>query len=171
MSGASSGSTTGSDTVDHPERVEVETSIAAPIGRVWELLVDVDLPSRFSREFQGGQWLEEPGLGARFRGHNRIGDVEWSTTCIVTEFRVGEAFTWVVESTEHPVAVWGYTLVDRGDDLLLRMHATLGPAQSPPRRLAASDPEHAEEIIAKRLGHWRKNMTATVEGIKALSEA
>jgi hypothetical protein len=52
----------------------------------------------------------------------------------------------------------------------LKMHATMGPAMSPPRASAAKDPENAETIISKRLHQWSKNMTATVEGIKSLSE-
>ena len=154
-----------------PDRVDVSTSVDAPLGRVWELVTDVDLPGRFSREFQGGEWLDVPGEGARFLGHNRIGDVQWSTTCTVVEFRPGEAFTWAVESVHEPVAVWGYTLEERDGEVLLGMHATMGPAPSPPRAAAAADPEHAGEIIARRLRQWTKNMTATVEGIKALAEA
>ena len=69
------------------DRVDVSASIGAPVERVWELVTDVDLPARFSREYQGGEWLDDPGEGARFRGHNRIGDVEWSTTCTVVDFR------------------------------------------------------------------------------------
>jgi len=157
--------TTGSD------RVDVETSIAAPVDRVWDLVTDVDLPARFSREFQGGEWLDDPGEGARFRGHNKIGDVEWSTTCTVVEYLPGRAFTWVVESVEDPVAVWGYTLEARDDRVLLGMHATMGPALSPPRAAAAADPARSDEIIAGRLRQWTKNMTATVEGIRGLAHA
>jgi hypothetical protein len=36
--------------------------------------------------------------------------------------------------------------------------------------MAAADPDHAGEIIARRLRHFSKNMTATVEGIKAMVE-
>jgi hypothetical protein len=50
------------------------------------------------------------------------------------------------------------------------MHATMGPAMTPTRVSAAKDPENAETIISKRLHQWSKNMTATVEGIKSLSE-
>ena len=133
-------------------------------------MTDVDLPARFSREYQGGEWLDDPGEGARFRGHNRIGDVEWSTTCTVVDFRPREAFAWAVESVDDPVAVWGFTLERYDDGVLLGMHATMGQAPSPPRAAAAADPEHAGEIISRRLRHWTKNMTATVEGIKGLAE-
>ena len=153
------------------ERVEVETVVAAPVDRVWALVTDVDLPARFSLEFEGGEWVDEPGPGATFAGHNRIGDMAWSTTCTVVDFRRGEAFTWVVGSLDEPVATWGYTLDERNGTVVLGMHATLGPGPSPPRVAAAADPEHAEEIIARRLRHWTKNMTATVEGVKALAES
>jgi len=152
------------------ERVEVQVTVVGSAEKIWELVCDVDLPARYSREFEGGEWLDAPGPGAHFRGHNRIGDFAWSTTCTVVEFLPGEAFTWVVESVDEPVAVWGYTLEDRGNAVDLGMHATLGPALSPPRQMAAADPEHAEEIIARRLRHFSKNMTATVEGIKGLVE-
>ncbi len=69
------------------------------------------------------------------------------------------------------MATWGYTLDERNGAVLLGMHATLGPALSPPRAAAAADPEHADEIIARRLRHWTKNMTATVEGVKELAES
>jgi hypothetical protein len=114
------------------ERVEVDVWISAPADRVWALVTDVDLPGRFSREFQGGEWLDEPGEGARFRGHNKIGEFEWSTTCTVVDFRPGAAFSWAVESVDEPVAVWGYTMEDRDGAVLLGMHATMGPAPSPP---------------------------------------
>ncbi len=153
------------------ERVEVEALVNAPVDRVWALVTDVDLPSRFSREFQGGEWLDEPGPGATFRGHSKIGDVEWSTTCTVVDFRPGEAFTWVVESVDEPVATWGFTLTGGNEGVVLGMHATLGPAMSPPRAAAAADPGHADEIIARRLRHWTKNMTATVEGLKGCAES
>jgi uncharacterized protein YndB with AHSA1/START domain len=154
-----------------PDRVDVSLSIAAPVERVWVLVTDVDLPARFSREFQGGEWLDDPAEGARFRGHNRIGEVEWTTTCTVVDFRPGEAFSWAVESVDEPVAVWGYTLERCDDGVLLRMHATMGHAPSAPRAAAAADPEHAGEIIARRLRQWTRNMSATVEGIKGLAEA
>ncbi len=53
--------------------VTVEVDIAAPAQRVWELVTDVNLPSRFSGEFQGGEWVDGDGprVGARFVGPQR----------------------------------------------------------------------------------------------------
>ena len=44
----------------------------------------IQLPARFSTEFQGADWLEPPAVGARFVGrsaHKAFG--EWQTTCTI----------------------------------------------------------------------------------------
>ena len=150
--------------------VEVEISIAADAAAVWGLVSDINVPAQFSREFQGAEWLDAPGLGGTFRGDNAIGDFKWSTTSVVTEYKENESFAWTVGSADEPVAVWGFTISGSDGNVVLKMHATMGPAMSPPRASAAKDPENAETIISKRLHQWSKNMTATVEGIKSLSE-
>lgn len=150
--------------------IEVEISITSAMSAVWALVSDINVPAQFSREFQGAEWLDTPGLGGTFRGDNAVGDYKWSTTSVVTDFKENESFEWTVGSVDEPVAVWGFALSGRDGDVLLKMHATMGPAMSPPRASAAKDPENAETIISKRLHQWSKNMTATVEGIKVLSE-
>jgi hypothetical protein len=152
------------------EYIEVEIAVAADVAKVWSFVSDINVPAQFSREFKGAEWLDTPGLGGTFRGDNAVGDYKWSTTAVVTDFIENKSFTWTVGSLEEPVAVWGFTLSGRDGDVLLKMHATMGPAMSPPRASAAKDPENAETIISKRLRQWSKNMTATVEGIKSLSE-
>ena len=37
---------------------EVEVLIDAPIQRVWDLVCDINLPARFSAEFQGAALLD-----------------------------------------------------------------------------------------------------------------
>src|SRR5438046_1605566 len=65
--------------------VEVKVLIDAPIETVWELVTDINLPSRFSDEFRGAAWLDDDhGVGARFVGHNwhkAMG--EWEPVSIV----------------------------------------------------------------------------------------
>ena len=53
--------------------VEVEVRVDAPPSVVWGLVTDIDLPSRFSSEFQGAQWVDDagPALGSRFTGRNQ----------------------------------------------------------------------------------------------------
>lgn len=150
--------------------IEVEIPIVAERSVVWKFASDINVPAQFSREFQGAEWLEAPGLGSTFRGDNAVGDFKWSTTSIVTEYKENESFEWTVGSPEEPVAVWGFCLTQSEGIVLLKMHATMGPAMSPPRASAAKDPANAEAIISKRMHQWSKNMLATVEGIKTLSE-
>jgi len=150
--------------------VEVEVAVAADVAKVWSFVSDINVPAQFSRECKGAEWLDTPGLGGTFRGDNAYGDFKWSTTSIVTDFIENESFAWTVGSVEEPIAVWGFTLSGRDGDVLLKMHATMGPAMTPTRISAAKDPENAGMIISKRLHQWSKNMTATVEGIKSLSE-
>ena len=45
----------------------------------------------------------------------------------------------------------------------------LGPSGLTPAIEAM--PEREEEIVARRLGEWEANMTATIEGVKAIAEA
>jgi hypothetical protein len=47
------------------------------------------------------EWLDgasAPEVGARFRGHNRVGLVRWSTTCTVTTADPGREFGFSVVS-------------------------------------------------------------------------
>src|SRR5438270_13111822 len=53
---------------------EESVSIAAPPATVWALVTDINLPARFSTEFQGAEWSSEangPALGATFVGRNK----------------------------------------------------------------------------------------------------
>ncbi len=155
---------------ENPDYVEVEAPIVATPDVVWAFVSDINVPAQFSREFKGAEWLDTPGLGASFRGDNAIGEYEWSTVSVVTDYKENESFAWTVGSLDEPVAQWGFKLMPRDGEVILKMHATMGPAMSPPRAAAAKDPENADVIISKRLHHWSKNMIATLEGIKVLCE-
>jgi uncharacterized protein YndB with AHSA1/START domain len=156
---------------DLPE-VEVSVYVAASPESVWEKVTDIDLPGRFSAEFQGAQWLENatPALGARFRGRNQRGEFAWSTTCTVVDFSPPHSFAWVVEDPEVPIATWSYELEPHGAGVDLWMRARLGPGRSGLNIAVEANPDKEERIVARRLEEWRSNMAATLEGIKALAE-
>ena len=156
---------------DHPS-VEVDVHVDATAPAVWDLVTDVNLPARFSSEFRGAEWLDDetPDLGSRFRGHNQRGERTWSTTCTVTEFEPDSVFTWTVEDLENPVAIWSFRLAPEGDGTRLSMRAQLGPARSGFSRAVEAEPEREEEIVADRLDAWRRNMLATVEGVRDVAE-
>lgn len=156
---------------DQPE-VDVDVHVAAAPDAVWPLVADINTPAAFSREFQRAEWIDpgDPVVGSRFRGHNRRGENEWSTECTVVSFDAGRAFGWVVDDPERPVATWSFSLEPDGAGTRLRMHAKLGPGESGVSAAVRRDPEREELIVEGRMAEWRRNMTATVEGIKALAE-
>ena len=153
---------------------EVDVVIDAPLERVWELVSDIALPTRFSSELQGAQWLDGHGAaeGARFVGrsaHPAAG--EWETTCVVTALVPGRTFEWKVGDPAFPSATWRFDLEETGDGVRLRQTARLGPAPSGLTPAIEAMPDKEERIVARRLDEHRANMQATVDGVKALAES
>jgi uncharacterized protein YndB with AHSA1/START domain len=159
--------------------VEAEALIDAPIARVWELITDIELPTRFSEELLGVEWLgEERGVvGARFAGRNAHPAAgEWQTTCFVTELEPQRSFEWAVTDPAHPSATWRFDLAEddggggRGK-VRLRQWMRMGPAPSGLSPAIEAMPDKEERIVARRLEEHRANMQRTVDGVKALAEA
>ena len=75
--------------------------MAAPAGRVWDVVADITRIGEFSPETFEAEWLDGaagPAAGARFRGHvrrNGRGPVYW-TTCTVTASDPGREFAFNV---------------------------------------------------------------------------
>lgn len=149
---------------------EVEIMIAAEPMVVWELVSDINLPARFSEEFQGAEWLDEPGKGARFLGRNQRKQWEWTTTSTIVWFEPGERFGWIVEDAENPTATWRFDIEPADSGTRLRMSASMGPGPSGVSSSIERNPDREEEIVAGRLREWEVSMRATVEGIRGLAE-
>lgn len=151
--------------------VEVEVTVLASAERVWQLVSDIELPSRFSAEFRGAQWIDEPGVGSRFVGRNEHPALgAWETTSWVTRHEPMRRFEWAVSDPHHPSASWWFA-IDEGEDCVrLRHGGRMGPAPSGLSIAIEAMPEKEERIVARRLEEWRASMQATVEGIKALAE-
>jgi uncharacterized protein YndB with AHSA1/START domain len=153
---------------------QAEVLIEAPTERVWELVSDIELPTRFSSELQGASWLDGagPAVGARFTGRSaHIAAGEWETVCVVTVFERGRAFEWAVGDPAFPSATWRFDLVEEDGRVRLRQTARLGPAPSGLTPAIEAMPDKEERIVARRLEEHRANMHATLEGVKALAEA
>ena len=155
--------------------VEVDTYIDAPPSRVWELVCDIDLPSRFSEEFQGATWLDDAtgaAPGAKFRGRNKHPAAgEWETTSTVVACEPERIFEWAVVDPDNPSATWRFELVAEGDGTRLRQWARFGPGPSGLSAVIERMPDKEERIIERRLAEHRENMTRTIEGIKTLAES
>jgi uncharacterized protein YndB with AHSA1/START domain len=153
--------------------VDVEVRIDAPPSRVWELVSDIDLPARFSEEFQGAEWLDgaTPALGARFRGTNRHPAIgEWQTTSVLVAYEPERAFSWVVGDRDNPSASWRFELEPDGDGTKLRQRCVLGPGPSGLSYAIEQRPDKEERIIERRCEEHRANMQRVLDGIKALAE-
>ncbi|MGH7857717.1 MAG: SRPBCC family protein [Candidatus Binatia bacterium] len=153
--------------------VEVETFVEAPPAKVWELVCDIELPARFSKEFQGAEWIEGtgPALGAKFRGRNQHAAAgEWQTTSTVVEFEPERVFGWAVTDPGNPSASWRFVLAPEGEGTRLKQWMHMGPGPSGLSAAIERMPDKEERIIERRCSEHRENMTRTLEGIKALAE-
>ncbi len=155
--------------------VQVSVEIDAAPDEVWPLVTDIELPARFSSEFQGAEWLDDdraPGVGARFRGLNQHPYVgEWETTSTVVASEPGRVFSWAVSDPDTPAATWRFEIEPVGTGSRLTQWVRLGPGPSGLTPAIEAMPDREDDIIDRRLSEHRQNMTATVEGIKALVEA
>jgi hypothetical protein len=151
---------------------EVEVLIDAPVATVWALVTDINVPSRFSNEFRGAQWLDDRrGVGAPFVGrnwHKAMG--EWETTSFVNRYEPMEAFGWSVTDLDNPSSTWWFELHEEPGGVRLRHRARMGPGPSGLTVAIRAMPEKEERIVARRLEEWEANMRATLEGIKRLAE-
>ena len=151
---------------------EVEVLIAAPVERVWEAVVDINLSAEFSEEFQGAEWVDGgPAVGSTFVGRNRHSALgEWQTTSCVTRFEPMREFGWAVGDPDNPSATWWFLLDEGEGGVRVRQGGRLGPAPSGLTYAITAMPDKEERIVARRLEEWDRNMLATLEGLKARLE-
>lgn len=154
--------------------MEVDVLVDAGPEAVWALVTDIELPARFSSEFNGAAWLDGvtgPALGARFVGrneHNAIGT--WETTATVVELEPPRVFGWCIGDPEAPSAAWRFTLTPEGGGTRLAQWMRMGPARSGINFAIDAMPDKESRILHRRLAEHRANMAATLAGIKALAE-
>jgi len=90
--------------------------IVAPAADVYDLVTDVARIGERSPECYRAEWLDGAGaavVGARFRGHNRIGPIKWTTTCTVTTADRGREFAFsVIAGGGRESTRWRYLLED-----------------------------------------------------------
>jgi uncharacterized protein YndB with AHSA1/START domain len=152
----------------------VERTIASSPRDLWGLITDLDLPARFSTEYQGGEWLDGavgPVVGARFRGRNRndvMGD--WDTICHVVECDPPSRYAWAVDDVDEPNATWRFVVTPDGEHSVVRFEVVLGPGRSGLTWAFRRHPGQRDALIAWRLEDLRGNMQAVVDGIANIAE-
>jgi uncharacterized protein YndB with AHSA1/START domain len=157
--------------------VEVDEVIAAPPATVWGLVVDINLPARFSSEFRGADWIDGadgPRPGARFVGRNEHpARGRWESTSTICEYEPERVFGWAVGGgdPERPAARWRFALAPEGTGTRLTQWMQIGPGRSGLSDVIESMPDKEAKILHRRLAEHRANMEATLAGIKRLAEA
>ena len=150
----------------------VEIDIAAPVEEVWALVTDIDLPARFSEEFQGASWLDDgPAPGARFVGRNQhpaIGD--WEVECFVEACEEARCFGWANGEPDNPGARWRFDLRPTDAGTRLRFSMSMGPGPSGISMAIAARPEKEPRILHRRVTEHHANMARTVEGVRDRAE-
>ena len=165
---------TGARYADKPT-VQVRTWIGAPPARVWELVSDVGLMPAMSTELQSVEWLDGangPAAGARFAARNRHEALgEWGSTSQVVEFEPERVFGWAVGDPADPAALWRFRLEPKDGGTELSEWVQLGPGRSGLSLAIEQMPDKEQKIVFVRLREFERNMTFTLDRVKALAES
>lgn len=93
--------------------VEVSRDIKASPDAVWRAIADVTRMGEWSPECHTCEWndgVDGPAVGARFTGHNRNGEHEWTTEAEVTECEPGRSFAFDGVFGDLRFAKWAYRI-------------------------------------------------------------
>ncbi len=148
--------------------IEVTRDINASPSAVFAALTDITRMGEWSPENDSNVWNEgfdHAEVGAKFAGHNRNGDKEWTTESEIVEMVTDKRFFFDCNARGFVFSKWGFEIVptDAGCRVTestqdLRPEAAL---------------ERSAEIsgVADRAAHNRAGMEATLERLAASLEA
>ena len=92
--------------------VSAETIIGADADVIYALVSDITALAALASETEAMEWVKGDSArpGSVFRGHNRNGSRQWSTTCAVTDAHAGKVFGFDVKYAIVPIAHWQYEI-------------------------------------------------------------
>jgi len=97
--------------------------IDAPPSMVYQLVSDITRMGDWSPECYRCEWLDGatgPTVGARFRGHNRLGRIHWQRTAAVTAADPGREFAFtILNKNGREETLWSYRLSPLGEGTAL----------------------------------------------------
>lgn len=149
------------------KHVEVSREIKASPEAVWAAISDITRMGEWSPECHTCEWndgVTRPAVGARFTGHNRNGEYEWSTEVEITECVPGERFAFDGVFGDLRFAKWAYVIEPTAGGCRVTEIWDEGR------------PDEVLEITAQISGvedrgeHNRKGMEATLERLAAAVE-
>lgn len=85
---------------------------------VYALLTDLERLPGLSPENQRCEFLGDStviDVGAKFRGHNKVGTYEWHADCVVTVAEPGRAFSYEVPPSFAHATTWRYDIEPDAD--------------------------------------------------------
>ena len=148
---------------------ESSVHIAAPPEAVWAVVSDPVRTPEWSPVCRRVEWIppaDEPGVGARFRGHNQLRAFRWSRDCEIDEWEPTRTLAFHTEFKGHRSTRWRYTLepVDGGTRLTETYRAEFLPTWIwLLRKLPGAAATSAKDT--------RQNISTSLEQIKRLAEA
>jgi uncharacterized protein YndB with AHSA1/START domain len=151
------------------DSASVSIHIDAAPEKVYELVSDLPRMGQWSPECQRCEWVggaSAASVGARFKGHNRIGWRRWSTKGEVVVADPGRELAWDVTSVFGlPVARWRYVMhpkTEGGTEVVESTEDKRGRIMHVLGWLATG--------VTDREGHNTEGMRATLQRIKAEAE-
>lgn len=94
--------------------IEIEASPDA----VYAVLSDLSRISELSPECYKAEWEDGttgPAVGAKFRGYNRNGAMEWDAGCVLAVADPGREWAFDVPADDGRKTTWRYVIEARGD--------------------------------------------------------
>lgn len=93
--------------------LDVSREFSAPPAAVFGAISDITRMGEWSPECVRSEWQEgfdQPALGAKFIGHNKNGEHEWTTEAEIVEFAENERFIFDCMVGDFVFATWGYSI-------------------------------------------------------------
>lgn len=148
--------------------VSAETIIGADADEIYAFVSDITTLAALASETETMEWVKGDSArpGSVFRGHNRSGSRQWSTTCTITDAHPGKVFGFDVKYAIVPIAHWQYeiTPVQPGRCKVIESMWDMRPAWF--ERIAKF-----ATGVSDRKSVNTANMKATLERLKERAEA
>lgn len=148
-------------------------TVAAPAQAVWAVVSDPTRYGELSPVCTGGEWEDGGGpvAGARFTGHNAIGEFTWSTHCEVEAAEPNRLFRFVNHGPDgrHALVRWGYELEPDGTGT--RVTETWEVLPEYPDMVLEGNPDaDVEQAIEGMFAMARDGMSQTLARLQEIVE-
>jgi hypothetical protein len=155
--------------------IKASVHVKAAPDVVYKIATDVTRMGEWSPENIGAEWVQgQPGsLGARFHGHNRVGERTWTTECEIVAADPDRRFAWAVltAAQDADTAVWSFEIEPDPDGALLTQRFVMRrPTDGLVRVKDALPPEQAVKFLEDRKAALQSALRLTINGIKEAAE-